>query len=155
MNQWILIKNEYNQSYPETTHKISTRACHGKYSTVSGSSVVVWAIACLLYPRELQSLFAELSGSWLPPRVSQWDALGWNWRAKGRMHPECFSPSFLFGVFWLCSFWDLSSQTGIEPVHTVVEGQNPNHWTAREVVFLFRVKVCMLHRMHWVVLHLR
>ena len=116
MNQWILIKNEYNQSYPETTHKISSRACHGKYSTVSGSSVVVWAIACLLYPRELQSLFAELSGSWLPPRVSQWDALGWNWRAKGRMHPECFSPSFLFGVSWLCSFWDLSSQTGIEPL---------------------------------------
>ena len=33
----------------------------------------------------------------------------------------------------MCSTWDISSLTGIEPLPPAVEAQNINHWTAREV----------------------
>ena len=77
---------------------------------------MVWVIACLLYPRELQPLFAEISISWLPPRVSQWDALvGTGGPKEGRI--QSISPHLSYLVFFgFAASGILVPQPGIEPL---------------------------------------
>ena len=60
----------------------------------------------------------------------------------GKMTAKCylllFSGFFFFGTFFFsaspCSFWDLSSPTGIEPIPSALEEQSLKHWTARDVL---------------------
>ena len=57
---------------------------------------------------------------------------------------DCLSHSF-FSLFWLhrstCGI--LVLRPGIKPVSSAMEGQSPNHWTTREVLYIL---VYTLHR---------